>query len=68
MKYLKWFFLLLKAIVLRKATYTISFTKEWDKLWYVDFPNWPLSHDNLQMVAGADDLLNRLNDGSNHIS
>lgn len=67
MNIFKWFWLLLKAIILRKTNLDISFTKESSGRWYVDFPNWPLSHDNLKMVAGADDLLNLLNDGSNHV-
>ena len=67
MQILKWFWLLLKATILRKAQLRISFTKESNGRWYVDFPNWPLSHDNLEMVAGADDLLDLLNDGSNHV-
>ena len=67
MKYFKWFFLLLKAAILRKATYTVSFTHEEDDRWYVDFPGWPLKHSQLQMVAGADDLLDLLNDGSDHV-
>ncbi len=67
MKLIKWFLLLLKAVVLREATYQLSFTKEPTGRWYVDFPNWPLSHDMLEMVAGADDMLDLLNDGSNHV-
>lgn len=66
-KILKWFFILVKATILRKATYTVSFTKESNGRWYVDFPNWPLSHANLEMVAGADDLLNLLNKGTDHV-
>ena len=50
MKYLKWFWFLLKAMILRKADIKVSFTKESNGRWYVDFPNWPLSHDNLEMV------------------
>ena len=65
---LKWFWLLLKAMILRKSQLKVSFTKESNGRWYVDFPNWPLSHDNLEMVAGADDLLELLNSGSNHVS
>lgn len=68
MKIIKWFCILLKAIVLHKTNLNISFTKDDENKWYVDFPNWPLSQDNLEMVAGADDLLDLLNDGSNHVS
>ena len=67
-KFLKWLWLLLKATILRKAQLKVSFTKESNGRWYVDFPNWPLSHDNLEMVAGADDLLDILNNGTNHVS
>lgn len=68
MKYLKWIFLLIKATILRKATYYISFSKESNKKWYVDFPNWPLAHYHLMMVAGADTLLEILHNGTNHVS
>ncbi len=48
----------------RKDEYTISFTKEDDGCWYVDYPDWPFDHHNLMMVAGADDLCAFLsNDG-----
>lgn len=67
MKYLKWIFLLIKAAILRKATYYVSFSKESDKKWYVDFPNWPLAHYHLMMVAGADTLLEILNNEINHV-
>lgn len=68
MKYLKWIFLLIKATILRKATYYVSFSKEADKKWYVDFPNWPLAHYHLMMVAGADNLLEILHNETNHVS
>lgn len=64
---LKWASLLLQAVTLRKTEYNVSFTQE-DGLWYVDFPGWPLKKENLLMVAGADDLLDYLNDGSNHVA
>ena len=34
MNYIKWFFILLKAAILRKATYIVSFTKERNNRWY----------------------------------
>ena len=52
---LKWLWLMIKAAVFRKVTYQLSFIKESTGRWYVDFPNWPLSHDMLEMVAGADE-------------
>ena len=68
-KLFKWFLLLFKAAILRKVTYNVSFTKEANGRWYVDFPNWPLEHYQLEMVAGADDLLNILNsDDMNYVS
>lgn len=63
----EWAKLLAKAVTGRKDTYNVSFTKEEDGCWYVDFPGWPLSHHNLMMVAGADTMLDVLNDGSNHV-
>ncbi len=40
----------------RQNEYTISFTKEDDGCWYVDYPDWPFDHHNLMMVAGANML------------
>lgn len=59
---IKWLWLLIKAIIFRKAEYDVSFENIGDR-WYVIFPNWPLSHDNLQMVCGADDMLTLLSEG-----
>ena len=47
----------------RKRKYQIQFNKEKDGCWYVDFPHWPFSHDNLAMVSGADKMLELLSDG-----
>lgn len=38
----------------------LDFNKENDGCWYIDLPNWPLSHHNLMMVCGADDLCEHL--------
>ena len=46
----------------RQSEYTISFTKEDDGCWYVDYPDWPFDHHNLMMVAGADELCAHLSD------
>ena len=40
----------------RQNEYTLSFTKESDGCWYIDYPNWPFDHHNLMMVANADTL------------
>ena len=65
-KYLKWIWLIIKAIF--KKPSVVSFTKEHDDRWYVDFPNWPLAHYHLMMVAGSDTLLEILHNGTNHVS
>ena len=46
----------------QKKEYRIQFNHEADGLWYVDFPNWPFDHHNLQMVSGADKLCAFLSD------
>ena len=38
------------------STYHLNFNKEQDGCWYIEFPNYPFSHHNLMMVAGADSL------------
>lgn len=47
-------------------TIIIQFIKENDK-WYIDFPDYPFAKSNLQMVAGADDLLEHLAEGENRV-
>ena len=50
----------------KKDKYNLSFTKEKDNCWYIDFPNWPFDHHNLMMVAGADDLCEIFSYDGNH--
>lgn len=50
------------------SVYTISFTRERNGNWYVDLPNWKGSHDSLQMVAGADDMLEFIGNGAPHVT
>ena len=50
----------------RQDEYTISFTKEDDGCWYVDYPDWPFDHHNLMMVEGADDLCELLSHDGTH--
>ena len=61
----------LKGVVKAKehvgSEYTISFTREDNGRWYVDLPNWKGSHDSLQMVAGADDMLELIGNGAPHV-
>lgn len=44
----------------KQEEYILKFNKEENNRWYIDLPDWAESHDNLEMVAGADDLLNFL--------
>ena len=50
----------------QKDEYIISFTKEDDGCWYVDFPDWPFDHHNLMMVSGADKLCELLSYDGKH--
>lgn len=50
----------------KQEEYILKFNKEENNRWYIDLPDWAESHDNLEMVAGADDLLNFL--GGNPIT
>ena len=50
----------------KKDEYLISFTKEDDGQWYVDYPNWPFDHSHLQMVRGADKLCELLSYDGKH--
>ena len=54
---------LIRSVLNRKREYQLRFNKEKDGCWYVDFPHWPFSHDNLAMVLGADKMLELLSDG-----
>lgn len=46
---------LIYNVIIRRRHYSLTFVKE-DGRWYYDFKNWGFAHDNLEMVAGADDL------------
>ena len=54
---------LVRSVLSRKQEYRLQFNKEKDGCWYVDFPHWPFSHENLAMVSGADKMLELLADG-----
>jgi hypothetical protein len=50
---------LLKNIIFRHRKYTLHFVAENDppiKRWYYDFKHWGFDHNNLEMVAGAENL------------
>lgn len=46
----------------------LKFYKETDERWYVDLPEWEGSKANLEMVAGADTMLNYMAEGSDQIN
>ena len=46
----------------------LEFEKEDNGGWYIVLPEWPGPHSALAMVAGADLLLDTLNDGSNWVT
>lgn len=48
-----------------KGEYTLTFVQDPDDRWYIDMP-WDGSRGNLEMVAGADDLLTYLDPECNH--
>lgn len=50
---------LLKNIIFRHRKYTLHFVAENNppiKRWYYDFKHWGFDHNNLEMVAGAENL------------
>ena len=48
-----------------KGEYTLTFVQDPDDRWYIDMP-WDGNRENLEMVAGADDLLTYLDEDCNH--
>jgi hypothetical protein len=49
-------------------THINRFYKEKDGNWYIDLPEWSGHKADLQMVAGADILLNRLSKDTNEVT
>lgn len=45
-----------------------NFYKEIDGKWFVDLPDWPGTKDQLEMMLGADYLLEYLSEGKNKVS
>jgi len=45
----------------------LTFEKQ-NNRWYIVLPHWPGTHDNLQMVGGADKLLEYYSQGKDHVS
>lgn len=48
-----------------KGEYTLTFIQDPDERWYIDIP-WSGNRANLEMVAGADDLLSYLDPENHH--
>lgn len=46
---------------------TLKFNKESSGRWFVDLPEWTGSKDDLEMVLGADDLLNIIAQGEQSV-
>ena len=46
----------------------LKFIKEEDKKWYIDLPEWTGAKEDLEMVAGADDVLDYLSGNTNLVS
>lgn len=53
---------LLQNAMTQRSKFDLSFHREDDGVWYVDFPDWPFAQHNLAMVGGADKLCNYLTD------
>jgi|GEM_PF-412843 len=47
-----------------KVQFEVSFTREADGGWYIDFPDWPGSHGALAMVCGSDKMLDAIGHGN----
>ena len=63
--------ILIKNVLIRRKKYRLHFKAECDsvaKRWYYDFPNWGFSHDNLEMVSGADGLCEKYADGKDNVT
>lgn len=46
----------------------LKFYKEADERWYVELPEWKGSKADLEMVAGADTMLNYMSEGEDHVN
>jgi len=46
----------------------LKFYKEADERWYVELPEWEGSKADLEMVAGADTMLNYMAEGNDHVN
>ncbi len=46
----------------------LGFTKDPNGRWYADLKSWPMDRSHLEMVAGADKLLDELAEGKNYVT
>ena len=46
----------------------LGFIKDPDGRWYADLKNWPMDRSHLEMVAGADNLLDELANGESYLT
>ena len=58
---------LLKYTNLSLISRKLKFYKESDEHWYVELPEWKGSKADLEMVAGADTMLNYMAEGQDYI-
>lgn len=61
-------FLLRKITGINPEHFVMSFSRDENGYWFADVPHWPRQfHDNLEMVAGADDYLTAVCSGANKV-
>lgn len=62
-------FMLRKIMGINPEHFSMSFLRDERGYWYADVPHWPKHfHDNLEMVAGADDYLTAISLGKNKVT
>lgn len=55
--------MLIGSVTGKKNEYDLTFVREEGDRWYIDLPSWPWHHANLEMVCGADRMLEILSEG-----
>ena len=59
--------MLVGSVAGRKSEYDLTFVREDGDRWFIDFPSWPWKHGNLEMVCGADRMLEILSEGRDKV-
>lgn len=59
--------MLLGSVTGKKNEYDLTFVREDGDRWYIDLPSWPWHHANLEMVCGADRMLEILSEGRDKV-